>query len=230
MVARHFASRLFIAGFLCIATLLLLFGVRGDAFVAREQSDSVRGQSREAAAQKSAGCMSCHSPMDEATMHPTKTVQLGCTDCHGGNAEASVAAGASANSSEYVAAKLKAHIQPRDAIFRNRGARAPDVFAKWLKEPAEYVKFVNPGDLRVAAILMGSGSLQQRSDYREEHALWGKLRPRRQTAADQNFPAANQRRIPHERCSAGTHAALSLGNFATGKRAARIRTGRGEKS
>jgi hypothetical protein len=94
--------------------------------------------------------------MDEATMHPTKTVQLGCTDCHGGNAAAGVAAGASANSPEYAATKQKAHVRPHDAIFRNRGARVPDLFAKWLKESAEYVKFVNPGDLRVAAETCGT--------------------------------------------------------------------------
>ena len=140
---------------LCSAAALLFCGLRGDAFVAQERSDEVRGQSPGAAARKSTGCMSCHSPMDEATMHPTKTVQLGCTDCHGGNAEASVAAGTSANSSEYGAVKRKAHVQPRDAIFRNRLAQPPDVFAKWLKESAEYVKFVNPGDLRVAAETCG---------------------------------------------------------------------------
>ena len=157
IAGRHSAPRILITAFLGSTTVLLFFGLRGNAFVAQEQlDDEVRGQSREAAAQKSAGCMTCHSPVDEATMHPTKTVQLGCTDCHGGNAEASVTAGTSANSPEYAAAKQKAHVQPRDTIFRNRGASAPDVFASWLKESAEYVKFVNPGDLRVAAETCGA--------------------------------------------------------------------------
>jgi hypothetical protein len=153
---RQSVPRILITAFLCVATVLLFFGLRGNAFVSQDQSDEMRGQSREAAAQKSAGCLSCHSPMDEATMHPTKTVQLGCTDCHGGNAEASVKAGTSPNSSEYEAIKQRAHVQPRDVIFRNRGAKPPDVFAKWLKESAEYVKFANPGDLRVAAETCGA--------------------------------------------------------------------------
>ncbi len=89
-------------------------------------------------------------------MHPTKTVALGCTDCHGGDASASVAPGAAVNSANYAAAKQKAHIRPRDPIFRNRGAVPPEIFAKWLKEPAEYIKFVNPGDLRVAPETCGS--------------------------------------------------------------------------
>jgi len=89
-------------------------------------------------------------------MHPTRTVQLGCTDCHGGDSTANVARGTLATSAEYKAAEEKAHIAPRDAIFRNRGALPERTFASWLKESAEYVKFVNPGDLRVAAETCGA--------------------------------------------------------------------------
>jgi len=138
------------------AIVLLVLGLRGNAYVKQERENPVRGQSQEAAAQKSTGCIGCHSPMDEATMHPTKTVQLGCTDCHGGDSSAGVAAGTTANSPDYLATKQKAHIQPRDPVFRNRRALSQDVFAKWLKESPEYVKFVNPGDLRVAAETCGS--------------------------------------------------------------------------
>ncbi|HJZ63865.1 MAG TPA: hypothetical protein VKD70_06080 [Candidatus Acidoferrum sp.] len=109
----------------------------------------LRGQSEEAAAAKSTGCISCHGPTDEPTMHPSKTVHLGCTDCHGGNSSMS-AANTDPNSADYKSAKEKAHIHPHDPIFKNRSAVPEDVFAKWLKEPGEYVKFVNPGDLRVA--------------------------------------------------------------------------------
>ena len=90
-------------------------------------------------------------------MHPSKTVQLGCTDCHGGDASSGIATGTLPGSAEYQAAKKRAHIQPRDASIRTPdGAVEPRVFAKWLKESAEYVKFVNPGDLRVAAETCGS--------------------------------------------------------------------------
>src|SRR5215813_3901515 len=82
-------------------------------------------------------------------MHPTKTVHLGCTDCHGGNSSISTAS-ADPNSADYKSTKEKAHIQPHDPVFKNRSAVPEIVYAKWLKEPAEYVKFVNPGDLRVA--------------------------------------------------------------------------------
>lgn len=139
-----------------IAALLLFAGVRGVAAARGGSEETLRGQSREEAERKSAGCMSCHSPMDEPTMHPTRTVQLGCTDCHGGDATANVARGTSASSAEYIAAKAKAHIAPRNPIFRSQGALPERTYALWLKESAEYVKFVNPGDLRVAAETCGA--------------------------------------------------------------------------
>jgi hypothetical protein len=135
---------------------LLAFGLHGNSAARQEPADNIRGQSREEAERKSSGCVTCHSPMDEATMHPTKTVQLGCTDCHGGDSTSGIAAGTPTNSREYLAAKQKAHVLPGDPVFRNRSALPQDIFAKWLKESAEYVKFVNPGDLRIAAETCGA--------------------------------------------------------------------------
>jgi hypothetical protein len=156
MAQGHKSRTSLLLTFALAATVLLAFGLRGNSAAQQDAANSTRGQSQQEAERKSAGCISCHAPMDEATMHPTKTVQLGCIDCHGGDSSASVVAGAAANSPDYLAAKQKAHIQPRDPIFRNRGATPQDVFAKWLKESAEYVKFVNPGDLRVAAETCGT--------------------------------------------------------------------------
>jgi len=89
-------------------------------------------------------------------MHPTKTVYLGCIDCHGGNSSISVAPGVAPHSAEYIAAKEKAHVQPRDPSFKSRSALPEDTYAKWLKESYDYVKFRNPGDLRVAPDTCGS--------------------------------------------------------------------------
>ena len=89
-------------------------------------------------------------------MHPTKTVFLGCADCHGGNSSVSVAVGDAPSSAEYNAAKEKAHVQPRDASFKDRAALPERTYTKWLKESAEFVKFVNPGDLRVAPETCGA--------------------------------------------------------------------------
>ena len=83
---------------LCVAALvcaaLAVFGPSGRT-AASEQSPEMSpqtgaeqgfpglGDSLEEAEQRSAGCVSCHNPMDSSTMHTTGTVRLGCTDCHG---------------------------------------------------------------------------------------------------------------------------------------------------
>ena len=146
-------------GALCVSALSFFLVIRASsntpAIVSRD-SASFRGQSQEETDRTSAGCISCHTSSDEPTMHPTRTVHIGCTDCHGGNASISVGSGTAANSPEYNSAKEKAHVQPRDASFKNRSALPERTFANWLKESAEYVKFVNPGDLRVAPETCGT--------------------------------------------------------------------------
>jgi hypothetical protein len=144
---------------LCASALsfLLVFYANSSSRVqAKQDAPVVRSQSPEEAASKSTGCITCHTSTDEPTMHPTKTVFLGCTDCHGGNSSVSVAPGTAANSAEYNAAKEKAHVQPRDASFKDRSALPERTFTKWLAESREYVKFVNPGDLRVAPETCGA--------------------------------------------------------------------------
>ncbi len=133
-----------------LSFLLVLYGASSAKVAAHQDALGVRGQSPEEAARKSFGCISCHTSTDEPTMHPTKTVFLGCTDCHGGNSSISIAVGMTPNSSEYEAAKEKAHVQPRDPAFKDRSALPELTYTKWLAESPEFVKFVNPGDLRVA--------------------------------------------------------------------------------
>ena len=89
-------------------------------------------------------------------MHPAKTVHLGCTDCHGGNSSISIAAGTAPNSPEYNSAKEKAHVHPHNPSFKNRSNLPERAYTSWLKESEEYIKFVNPGDLRVAPETCGT--------------------------------------------------------------------------
>jgi hypothetical protein len=144
-----------IAALSCASAVLLSIGLHAPSVARQEPAGPYRSQSRAEAERKSAGCVTCHSPMDEPTMHPTKTVQLGCTDCHGGDAKPAIGPGASPNSPEYRNAKERAHIQPGDPVFHNR-AWPERTYTKWLKESREYLKFVNPGDLRVAAETCGA--------------------------------------------------------------------------
>jgi hypothetical protein len=98
----------------------------------------------------STGCITCHTKTDEATMHPTGTVTLGCATCHGGDPAVSVAAGLAMDADEYQAAKKKAHPQPRVSDLWKSAANPVRAYTQWLEESPEYIQFVNPGDLRVA--------------------------------------------------------------------------------
>ena len=141
---------------LCFGSLMAGNHLGKSRVAAQEPANTMRGQSQEDADRKSAGCVTCHAATDEPTMHPSKGVHIGCTDCHGGNFSISVAPGTQPASLEYIAAKEKAHVQPRNPFFKNRTAVPQRAFTQWLKESAEYVKFVNPGDLRVAPETCGT--------------------------------------------------------------------------
>ena len=71
---------------------------------------------------QSAGCISCHTKVDEASMHPGGTVKIGCADCHGGNPTVSVSAGALPGSSRYEQAKKQAHPTAKVAAFARTSA------------------------------------------------------------------------------------------------------------
>jgi hypothetical protein len=120
------------------------------------QSDSLRlKQTEEEVDAKSSGCQSCHTTTDSKTMHTSPAVRLGCTDCHGGDAGVRVTSGLSAASDEYKNAEKKAHPQPK-ILANGNSANPVRVYTDWLKEDWNYIKFVNPGDLRVASATCGA--------------------------------------------------------------------------
>jgi hypothetical protein len=139
-----------------VSFLLVSYADSASKVHAKQDAPPVSGQSQAEADRKSTGCITCHASTDEPTMHPTKTVFLGCTDCHGGNSSISVATSTTPNSAEYNAAKEKAHVQPRDPSFKDRSALPERTYTKWLKESPEFIKFANPGDLRVAPETCGA--------------------------------------------------------------------------
>ncbi len=139
-----------------LSFLLVFYSVSVSKVHAKQDVPPVHGQAQAEADRKSSGCITCHTSTDEPTMHPTKTVFLGCTDCHGGNSSISVASSTAPNSIEYNAAKEKAHVQPRDPSFKDRSALPERTYTKWLKESPEFIKFANPGDLRVAPETCGA--------------------------------------------------------------------------
>jgi hypothetical protein len=117
---------------------------------AQQSPDTLLMQPQPDADYKSAGCLSCHSPLETPSMHPTGTVRLGCTDCHGGNSEARIAAETSSNSAQYREAKNQAHPQSAIRDTLESSANPERSYTRWLHEDSDYIRFVNPGDLRVA--------------------------------------------------------------------------------
>ncbi len=107
-------------------------------------------------------------------MHTTGTVQLSCVDCHGGNASIQKPAG----QFEYTAAKLRAHPKPKYPKLFPTSANPVRPYTDWLKESAEYIRFVNPGDLRVVNDTCGKCHIKevravQTSMMTHGGMLWG---------------------------------------------------------
>ena len=101
------------------------------------------------------GCKDCHTHTDAPTMHHSDGVILGCANCHGGDPK--VRAGKlHPASKEYQEAKERAHVLPKDKTLW-KGSKNPErTYTALLKEPAEFVRFMNPGDLRVAEDTCGA--------------------------------------------------------------------------
>jgi hypothetical protein len=89
---------------------------------------------------KSAGCLACHTGSRDP--HFKDTVTLGCTDCHGGDAAAT--------------AKEQAHVSPRYPQFWPTSANPVRSYTLLNHESPEFVRFINPGDFRVAHLSCGT--------------------------------------------------------------------------
>ncbi len=107
---------------------------------------------------KSASCVLCHTSTDQPTMHASKAVVLGCTDCHGGDATKDLDAAPAKESPEYRALLEKAHVQPLyPESWHWPSSRLPErTYTLLNHESPEFIRFVNPGDLRVASEACGA--------------------------------------------------------------------------
>ena len=129
---------------------------------------------------KSIGCMSCHTKTDSYSMHTSTAVNLGCTDCHGGNSKTSIAATITRGSKAYTDAMEQAHVLPRfpKAWHYPSSANPERTYTLLNRESPEFIRFINPSDYRVAKESCGAchGDLinaSVRSLHTTGAMLWG---------------------------------------------------------
>ncbi len=141
-------------------------------------------QSAADALAKSAGCESCHShnaaANDHRTMHANPGVVLGCTDCHGGNATVHRPEASQRSDKSYISAMERSHVLPANPFQWNypSSANPPGSYTKLNRESPQFIRFINPGDLRVARESCGACHLPvvqatERSLMATSAMLWG---------------------------------------------------------
>ncbi len=114
------------------------------------------------AAAKSTSCVACHQNVGD--MHAKATVRLGCIDCHGGNPCAPT--------------KELAHVAPCFPDAWPTSANPVRSYTLLNHESPEFIRFVNPGDLRIAHISCGNCHAREVLEVRKSmmtHGcmLWG---------------------------------------------------------
>jgi hypothetical protein len=97
-------------------------------------------QTADEARAKSAGCVACHQNVGDP--HGKPTLRIGCTDCHGGNAGCTT--------------KDQAHVAPRNPHLWASSGNPVRSYALLNHESPDFIRFVNPGDFRVAHISCGT--------------------------------------------------------------------------
>src|SRR6266404_286498 len=110
-----------------------------------QQVDLLR-QSPEEAAVKSTSCVECHK--DTHDPHFKDSLHIGCVDCHGGNAASFT--------------KETAHVSPRFPEAWKTSANPVRSYALLNHENPEFIRFHNPGDLRVAHLSCGTAGCHQK--------------------------------------------------------------------
>jgi hypothetical protein len=97
-------------------------------------------QTADQAQAKSAGCMGCHQTAHDP--HYKDTLHIGCTDCHGGDAAAGTIE--------------RAHVPSRLTNVWRSSANPVRSYTALNHEDPAFIRFVNPGDFRIAHISCGT--------------------------------------------------------------------------
>jgi len=122
-------------------------------------------------ARTSDGCLSCHKGIEDAHDPERVSIKIGCTECHGGNAAASAPAGAAKGNPGYDEAKRAAHIQPKDSSVWKTSANPVRSYTALNRESPEFIRFMNPGDLRVAREACGTAKCHPNEVTANRHSM-----------------------------------------------------------
>lgn len=195
MQRQRFSS--LILGVIALIVLALSLTLAGDAHAAgeerpveriyprfapapRNQPGTTFEEQRAAVSAKSEGCYSCHLRTDEPSMHASPAVQLGCVDCHGGDATVRGDAQLGYTHPDNKAAMERAHVLPRYPRSWNwpSSANPNRSYTLLNREAPEFIRFVNPADYRVAREACGSCHMEiienaERSLMATGAMLWG---------------------------------------------------------
>jgi hypothetical protein len=108
----------------------------------------------------SKSCLVCHDQTDSHTMHET-AVRLACIDCHGGRHDIDVPSNMASNDPRRRTLMLAAHVLPKNRELWPNSANPQVVAAGALGESPDFIRFVNPGDLRAAQVACASCHAEQ---------------------------------------------------------------------
>lgn len=192
-IGGRFQAKMLGVALQCLCFIILLpaqsYAAGGEKPVARQYSAAAPAPARQSImdeSRKSFGCVSCHTTTDRHTMHSNPGVVIGCTDCHGGDAsikkpkDAEYTPNNIGNDAGYRDAMSRAHVLPRfPAAWKTPSSANPEQSYTLLnREAREFVRFINPGDLRVARDACGACHLDiiqavERSLMSTSAMLWG---------------------------------------------------------
>lgn len=133
--------------------------------VNRHQVPATQGIDGATLAAQNANCIACHTNtdpsnagfVDHGSMHRADlNVSISCVQCHGGHPEVAVKAGISPSDPNYQDIKNRSHVKPRLPDLWKEPGNPPIPGALTMQESDDYIRFVNPGDLRAAPAACGS--------------------------------------------------------------------------
>ena len=162
---------------------MLAYAAGGEKPVEREYAytpPAPKAQTPEQVAAKNQGCLSCHTETDAYTMHTNPGVNLGCTDCHGGDSAISLPQGIAPDHADYAKFRDQAHVLPLypESWHSPSSANPERTYTLLNKESPEFIRFINPSDYRIVEEACGACHMPvikvaKRSIMSTGAMLWG---------------------------------------------------------